>query len=91
MCDPGAIRAIEMMKAVRTASLLLDAHGDTMREYLDEEASFDSIMPIVDPTRWMRARQEPHRPAQVEAVRAAVKFLEAVQALESVVSEHADG
>jgi hypothetical protein len=80
--------------ALRTAHAVLELERHTLEQFLEEEASVDSVMPIVDPTRWIEHQDEAAwRKPTGDLIRAAVAFLEAFdrahQAVETARDEQA--
>ena len=82
MDDPSASARLQSaFVAVRTAHTVLQLERHTLEQFVEEERSVDSGMPILDPPPWTKHQAEAawrawHKPTG-DLIRAAVAFLEA--------------
>jgi hypothetical protein len=74
-------------QAVGLACSILGVHRETIDQFLVEEASVDTIMPLLDPTRWMNPEYQKARKTITPLYQAVLDLL---RAFDEVKTSHAE-
>ncbi|TPE45077.1 hypothetical protein [Amaricoccus solimangrovi] len=82
--DPAHKMAID---AIGFAARILGPQEDALRRLVEAERSMHSVMPITDPTLYMRAIRSDGLRQQVELAKAALAFITVVEQVKEEIAD----